>query len=88
MTMRGFVRLITFLAAVGFAGLIVLYPRAIAEDMHGVDHGSLVLLLLGMSAAWVSGLGFEPRRRALRAFFNPVSAWVLMLLGAWLTFLA
>lgn len=84
--MRGFVRLITFLAAIGFAGLIVLYPRAIAEDMHSVDHGSLVLLLLGMSSAWVCGLGFEPRRALLRVFFNPVSAWVLMILGAWLTF--
>ena len=84
--MRGFVRLITFLAAIGFAGLIVLYPRAIAEDMHSVDHGSLVLLLLGMSSAWVCGLGFETRRPILRVFFNPVSAWVLMILGAWLTF--
>lgn len=85
--MRSLVRLITFLAALAFASLIVLYPRAIADDMHEVNHGSLVILLIGMSFAWVCGLGFQPTHRWLRLFFHPFTAWGLMLLGAWLTFM-
>lgn len=84
--MQSFVRFITFLAAVSFAALIVLYPRLIAEDMHSVDHGSLVLLLLGMSSAWVCGLSLRLKHPVLLLLFNPITAWVLMLVGAWLTF--
>lgn len=72
-------RFITFAAAVAFAALIVLYPRAIADDMTSVPHGALVGLLIGMSCAWVWGLGFVPKHRLLRLFFSPVVAWALML---------
>ena len=81
-------RALTFTTALLFAALIVLYPRAIATDMTTVPHGWLVLLLLGMSAAWVYGLGFEPEHRLLRPFFHPATAWLLMLVGAWQVFLA
>lgn len=83
-----FFRALTFLVAILFAALIVLYPRAIATDMTTVPHGWLVLLLFGMSAAWVYGLGFTPENRWLRCFFHPVTAWLLMLVGAWRVFLA
>lgn len=86
--MAGLLRLVTFLAAIAFAALIVLYPRAIAADMHDVSHGSLVLLLLGMCCGWVYGLGFVPENRWLRLAFTPWVAWALMLLGAWRVFLA
>ena len=75
-------RALTFTTALLFAALIVLYPRAIATDMTTVPHGWLVLLLLGMSAAWVYGLGFEPEHRLLRPFFHPATAWLLKLVGA------
>ena len=86
--MTGLLRLVTFLTAVAFAALIVIYPRAIAEDMHDVSHGALVLLLLGMCCGWVYGLGFVPENRWLRRIFNPLVAWALMLLGAWRVFWA
>lgn len=74
------------LRALSFA--VALYPRAIATDMTTVPHGWLVLLLLGMSSAWVYGLGFEPEHRLLRPLFHPATAWLLMLVGVWQVFLA
>lgn len=81
-------RALSFAVALLFAALIVLYPRAIATDMTTVPHGWLVVLLLGMSSAWVYGLGFEPRHRLLRPLFHSATAWLLMLVGAWQVFLA
>lgn len=80
-------RALTFATALSFVALIVIYPRAIASDMSSVPHGWLVLLLLGMSSAWVYGLGFQPEHRLLRGCFHPVTAWLLMTLGAWHVFL-
>ena len=51
-----------------FMALIVIYPRAIADDMSSVPHGALVGLLFGMSIAGV-GLGFVPKRPAAAACF-------------------
>ena len=80
---RGF----TFTAALGFMALIVIYPRAIADDMSSVPHGALVGLLFGMSIAWVWGLGFVPKRPALRLLFSPWLAWALMLVFSWIIFI-
>ncbi len=75
-----FCRGITFLVALGLMALIVLYPRAIADDMSSVPHGALVGLLFGMSIAWVWGLGFVPRRPVLRFIFSPWLGWALMII--------
>lgn len=77
--LRTLARFATFAAAIAFAALIVIYPRAIADDMTSVPHGALVGLLIGMSCAWVWGLGFVPQNRLLRLFFSPIVAWALML---------
>lgn len=72
-------RAVSFIAALGFMAVIVLYPRAIADDMSSVPHGSLVGLLCGMSICWVYGLGFVPRAKVLQRLFSPVLGWALML---------
>lgn len=82
----GLLRTLSFIVALLLATLIVLYPRAIAEDSTSVSHGALVLMLLGMSSAWVYGLGFTPRNRWLRGVFSPWVAWALMAAGAWFVF--
>ena len=46
----------------------------------------VVLMLFGMSIAWVWGFGFEPRNQWGRRVWSPWTAWGLMLLGAYLTF--
>lgn len=80
-------RIITFLTALALMALIVLYPRAIADDMTSVPHGALVGLLFGMSIAWVWGLGFVPQRPLLRWIFSPWLAWALMLVFSGVIFL-
>lgn len=84
---RGLTRAVSLLAALGVAAVVILYPRLVAEDSSSVPHGWLVLLLMGMSAAWVHGFGFVPENRILRVLFSPIVAWPVMLIGAWGVFL-
>lgn len=79
-------RFVTFLVALVLMAVIVLYPRAIANDMTTVPHGALVGLLIGMSIAWVWGLGFVPRHPILKFVFSPWLAWGLMLFFSGLIF--
>lgn len=76
-------RLVSLLAAAAIVAVIVFYPRLIAQTAVDVPHGFLVLMLIGMSFAWVHGFGFVPEHRLLRPLFTPLAAWPLMLLGAW-----
>ena len=85
--LRGLARAVSLLAAVAVAAVIILYPRLVAEDSASVPHGFLVVLLMGMSAAWVHGFGFVPENRILRVLFSPVVAWPVMLIGTWGVFL-
>lgn len=80
-------RAVSLLAAVAVAVVVIFYPRLVAEDTASVPHGFLVVLLMGMSAAWVHGFGFVPENRVLRVLFSPVVAWPVMLIGVWGVFL-
>lgn len=72
-------RVLSLLAALGCAALVVLYPRAIAHDAAGVPHGPLVGMLAGMSILWVYGFGFTPSHRILRWILSPLVGWVFLL---------
>jgi predicted membrane protein len=50
-------------------------------------HAILPLLLTGMSAGFVYGLGMRPRAMAWRLVFSPLIAWPLMAFG-WIALLA
>ncbi len=80
-------RFISLVAAAAVVVITAFYPRLIAEDSAGVPHGFLVVLLMGMSAAWVHGFGFIPENRTLRVLFSPWVAWPVMLAGVWGVFL-
>jgi predicted membrane protein len=41
----------------------------------------LTLIMWGMSAGFVHGVGFVPRNRVLRVLLGPVIAWLWMGLG-------
>lgn len=75
-------RTISLVAAFAVTIGVVLYPRAIATDMHSVPHGWLVCLMIGMSAAYVHGFGFTPQHPLLKRFFSPWVAWPLITIGA------
>jgi predicted membrane protein len=63
------------------AGVLTIAPFLVVRRMTGATHAILPLLLTGMSAAFVHGLGFVPSGRIWRLAFSPWTAWPLIALG-------
>ena len=76
-------RMVSLLAAMALAGMVLAYPRALAEASHGM----LSLMMLGICAGFVHGVGFVPEHKLLRIAFGPWLAWPLMGMGLWLLLL-
>jgi cyd operon protein YbgE len=76
-------RLLSLALALLLAALILVYPRAIAASMGEVRHGLLTLLMWGMAAGFVHGVGFVPRLWPWRLLFHPLLGWLLMGYGTW-----
>jgi len=73
----GAARLLSLLLAGGLSGLILFLPHLVAEG--GVDHGLLSLLMWGIAAGFVHGVGYVPLHRIWRLLFAPLLGWGLML---------
>lgn len=73
-------RLVSLALALGMSGWIFADPRAFAHAGHGL----LSLVMLGVSAGFVHGVGFVPQARVWRLAFSPWLAWALMGAGLWL----
>lgn len=79
---RGWARGLSLATAFALMLLVTLLPRALTvEDGSPIGHGVLMLIMWGMSAGFVHGVGFVPRNRILRLLLGPLAAWPLMLLG-------
>ena len=78
--LRALPRYVSLALALGVSGLIFAYPKAVVH----VSHGLLSLVLLGVCAGFVHGVGFVPRARVWRIAFSPWLAWALMGAGLWL----
>lgn len=76
-------RAVSFAIALSITFSVVTYPRLYASDMHDVAHGLMALLMLGMSACYVHGIGFVPRNAVLRWVFSPWVAWPVVAVAAW-----
>lgn len=62
--------------------LVTLLPRGLATaDGSPINHGVLMLIMWGMSAGFVHGVGFVPRNQVLRVVLGPVIAWLWMGVG-------
>jgi len=69
----------TLAAAIALMLLITLMPRGLTTaDGSAISHGPLSLIMWGMSAGFVHGIGFVPRNRILRIVFSPLVAWLGM----------
>ncbi|HKB60381.1 MAG TPA: cyd operon YbgE family protein [Gallionellaceae bacterium] len=73
-------RAVSLLLAVATSGLIFTYPQALAHAGHGL----LSLVMLGVCAGFVHGVGFVPVHRIWRVAFSPWVSWPLMGVGLWL----
>lgn len=81
----GWARALSLAGAVSLALAVTAYPHGLIHDGIALDHGLLSLLMWGMSAGFVHGVGFDPSNRWLRALLGPVIAWPILLLG-WVLF--
>lgn len=76
---HGWIRGITLIAAFVFMVLVTLFPRPLtAEDGSPIGHGILALIMWGLSAGFVHGVGFVPDNRILRVLLGPAVAWMGM----------
>jgi len=81
----GWSRFISIALAIGLAGLILIYPRAVATSVSDVNHGLLTLLMWGIAIGFIHGVGFLPRMTIWRIVFSPFVGWPLMVFGILLT---
>lgn len=77
----GLCRTLSLLMGLCITIAVIFYPRWIATDTHAVPHGWLVMLLLGMSFAYIHAFGFVPENPRLRILFSPWIAWPLIALA-------
>ena len=73
----GWARGVSLLAALSLMLLVTLLPRGLTvDDGSPIGHGVLTLIMWGMSAGFVHGVGFVPRNRILRLLLGPLVAWL------------
>jgi predicted membrane protein len=76
-----------FVTALAASALLMLFPFLLRGIPPTRLHMALPIMLLGVAAAFVHGIGFVPDNTALRRLFGPVSACVLLAGGALVLFL-
>ena len=74
-------RAVSLIAAASTALVLTCVPFLVVHDLDARAHAFLSLLLLGMSAGFVHGLGGRPRAGIWRLAFSPWTAWPLLLSG-------
>jgi len=80
-------RAVSLIAAAATAIVLTAVPFLAVRELNGTTHAIVSLVMLGMSAGFVHGLGMRPRSGFWRVAFSPWTAWPLMALG-WIALLA
>jgi cyd operon protein YbgE len=81
---RPWARALSLLLAAPLALLLLIHPGAYLDEQGRYSHGLLMLVMLGISAGFIHGVGFDPIARVWRLLFGPTLGWPLALLGYWL----
>jgi predicted membrane protein len=68
---------LSFVAAAAWSALVLVYPQALAPDGR-VPYGWLLLLMWGMVAGFVHGVGYVPTNPLARVVLGPFIAWALL----------
>jgi cyd operon protein YbgE len=74
-------RAVSLTIGLALSAVLMLYPYALGTQMTPMLHSALPLMLIGVSAALVHGVGFRPESRVLKILFSPVVAWPLIGVG-------
>ena len=78
----GGIRLLPLLAAIAIMLGITAWPAALSGPQGGADHWAAMALFWAMSAGFVRGVGFVPRRWIWRAIFSGWACAAALLLAA------
>jgi cyd operon protein YbgE len=80
-------RALSLLMAIPLSLVLLIHPASMLDADGRYSHSLLMLVMWGVAAGFVHGVGFEPRALAWRVMFHPLLAWGLMALGfgMWLT---
>jgi cyd operon protein YbgE len=68
----GVARALSLLSASTLTLLILLYPGAVASDPAQIRHGLLAIMLWGIAAGYVHGVGYIPKLAAWRILLGPL----------------
>jgi predicted membrane protein len=71
-------RAVSLALALAVTAVVTACPHLFARSVHEVPHGLLAVLMLGMSAAYVHGVGYVPQRQWLQPLVGPLAAWPLI----------
>jgi predicted membrane protein len=78
----GWARGVSLVSALVLMILVTLLPRGLTTaDGNPISHGVLTLIMWGLSAGFVHGVGFVPHNRVLRVLLGPLAAWLWMGVG-------
>jgi len=72
---------LSLLLATPLALLLLIHPAAMLDGAGGYDHSRLMLVMWGISAGFIHGVGFVSQHWLWRLLFHPAAAWLLMGLG-------
>jgi predicted membrane protein len=70
-------RLFSLLLAAALSGVMLFVPTLLVGD--DVNHGLLTLLMWGIAAGFVHGVGYVPVHHIWRLLLGPLVGWGLML---------
>jgi predicted membrane protein len=78
----GWARGVSLVSALVLMILVTLLPHGLTTaDGNPISHGVLTLIMWGLSAGFVHGVGFVPHNRVLRVLLGPLAAWLWMGVG-------
>jgi len=75
-------RAVSLLLSLGASGILMLAPFMVARNLTSMVHVTLMVLMLGISATFVHGVGFVPRARLVGAIVSPRVCWPVIIFAA------
>jgi len=74
-------RVLSLLLASPLALVLLIHPAAMLDGQGGYSHPQLMLVMWGISAGFVHGVGFVPQWWGWRWLLGPLPVWLLCALG-------
>ncbi len=71
-------RFISLLLALMITGILFIAPGHIAGNIEELNNGYLMLVMLGLSATFIHGVGFDPIFWLWKILFSPYLSWAIL----------